>query len=334
MAEIPFEVLMLALEATRGTAVTPPTHTLNLAGVIKPYISQYRPKEQRGTLAMNYRHKIVRKNCTWTGDNDADVNYLPVWLNMAVAPLTSPSTPTNGVLTRLWTFTRSMTADAIKAATMYWGDPAMNQLQSPFCVLEELVFENDATSEVVATLSVKGGGNFPTKVTPPAAPASIAGDTMPGLEMQLWVDTASAIGTTAITGRLLKAKHTITTGVTYKYIAGGPTTTFGFSAIGREPTVGLKTELEFEFSDFNQYDQWAAGTDLKVRVRHNGNLIESVTPDYYNYAQFDSYGPYEELDWGDNQGTNRTVKLVMNSQYDTTLASDFSVAVQNARTSL
>lgn len=334
MAEISFETFSLALEATRGTAVTPPTHAIPMGGLIKPYHGQYRPKEQRGTLVANYRHKTVRKNCTWLADGDADVNYLPVWLNMAVAPVTSPSTPTNGVLTRLWTFARSITTDAIKSATAYWGDPAMNQLQSPFCVLEELVFENDGTSEGVATLNVKGGGVFPTKVSPPTAPASIAGDTLPGMEMQLWVDTSSAIGTTAITGRLLKAKHTITTGVTYKYIASGPTTTFGFSGIGRIPTIGLKTELEFEFPDFNQYDQWAAGTDLKVRVRHSGNLIESVTPDYYNYAQFDSYGPYEDLDWGENQASNRTVKLVMNTQYDPTLAADFSVIVQNARTGL
>ena len=334
MTELAYETLSLALEATRGTAVTPPTHALNIAGTIKPYVSQYRPKEQRGTTAMNYRHKIVRKNCTWAGDGDVDVNYLPVWLNMAVAAVTSPTTPTNGVLTRLWTFARSILTDTIKAATIYWGDPAINQLQSPFCVLEELVFENDGTAEGVATLNVKGGGLFPAKVAAPTAPASIAGDTLPGLEMQLWVDTASAIGTTAITGRLLKTKHTITTGVTYKYIPAGPTSTFGYLSIGRIPVVGLKTELEFEFADYNQYDQWAAGTDLKVRVRHNGALIESVTPDYYNYAQFDSYGPYEDLDWGDNQGSNRTVKLVMNSQYDTTLASDFSVMVQNARATL
>lgn len=334
MAEITFETFSMALEATRNTPVTPPTHAFALAGVIKPYISQYRPKEARGTTVMNYRHKTVRKNCTWTADGDADVNYLPIWMNLAVVSNTSPTTPTNGVSTRLWTFTRSIVSDTIKAATMYWGDPAINQLQSSFCVLEELVFENDGTAEGVATLSVKGGGNFPAKVAAPTAPASIAGDTLPGMEMQLWVDTSSAIGTTAITGRLLKAKHTITTGVTYKYIAAGPTTTFGYTAIGRMPVVGLKTELEFEYPDYNQYDQWAAGTDLKVRVRHNGNLIESVTPDYYNYFQADSYGPYEELDWGDNQGSNRTVKLVMNSQYDTTLASDFSIAVQNARATL
>ena len=334
MAEITFETFSLALEATRGTAVTPPTHAIPMGGIIKPAVTQYRPKEQRGTRVMNYRHKITRKNATFTADGDADINYLPVWLNMAIKAVTTPSTPTNGLLTRLWTFVPTITADDIKAATCYWGDPAINQLQSPFCVLEELVFENDGTADGVATLSVKGGGQFPAKVAAPTAPASIAGDTLPGMEMQLWVDTASVIGTTAITGRLLKAKHTISTGVTYKYIAAGPTTTFGFTSIGRMPVVGLKTALEFELPDFNQYDQWAAGTDLKVRVRHNGNLIESVTPDYYNYAQFDSYGPYEDLDWGDNQGSNRTVKLTMNSQYDTTLAADFSVAVQNARATL
>ena len=75
MAEIPFETFSLALEATRNTPVTPPTHAMNMAGVIKPVVTQYRPKEQRGTLVANYRHKITRKLCTWSADNDADVNY-------------------------------------------------------------------------------------------------------------------------------------------------------------------------------------------------------------------------------------------------------------------
>lgn len=335
MAEIPYESLMLALEATRGTAVTPPTHAMNVAGMLTPTITKYRPKEARGTTVLNYRHKPVRKWAPWSGDADVDVNYITLWLNMAVKGVTSPTTPTNGVLTRLWTFARTINADNIKSATLYWLDPNLSTvLRSTFAMLDELVIENDSTGEGVATMSAKGMAAFPTKVSAPTDPGSIAGDTLPGQEMQLWIDTSSAIGTTPITGRLTKAKHTITTGVKYKYVAAGPTSTFGFSLIGREPVVALKTELEFELLDFTQYDQWAADTDLKVRVRHSGALIESVTPDYYNYLEFDQYGPFDDLNWSDNEGTDRTAKLTINSQYDATLASDMSIKVQNARATL
>ena len=51
-----------------------------------------------------------------------------VMFNMAVAPLTSPSTPSSAVLARLWAFTRNISSDTIKSATAWWGDPALNQL--------------------------------------------------------------------------------------------------------------------------------------------------------------------------------------------------------------
>lgn len=337
MAEIPFEYLGLALEATRGTAIAAPTHQMNVAGVLKPFITNYRPREARGTLAMNYRVKPTRKGCEWSAEGDADVNYLPVWLNMAMDAVTSPTTPGGATLSRLWTHTRNLTADDLKSATLFALDPNLaSVLQAPFCMVDELVIENDATGEGVATLSVKGKGGFPTKLATPAQPASIAGDTLPGQMMQLWVDTASAIGTTAISGRLLKAKHTFATGVTYKYADAGPTASLAFTRAGRLPTVGVKTELEFELLDFTQYDQWAAGTTLKVRVRHNGALIETTAGpvNWYNYLEVDQYGPWDELDWGENEGSNRTVRLVINSQYDATLASDVNVKVQSARTTL
>jgi len=58
-AEIPFELFGLALETTRGTAVTPPSHLLPLVGTIKPTRPKYRPDEARGTIEEFYRSKTV-----------------------------------------------------------------------------------------------------------------------------------------------------------------------------------------------------------------------------------------------------------------------------------
>ena len=45
--ELPLEVFGLALEATRGTAVTPPTHLFTAPGLITPIGTKYRPEESR-----------------------------------------------------------------------------------------------------------------------------------------------------------------------------------------------------------------------------------------------------------------------------------------------
>lgn len=335
MAEIAFETMRAALETTRGTAIAAPTHLLNIDGTITPKVTVYYATEQRGTTAKNYRRAITRKWAEIGGKGDLDVNEILFWLNMGVAPVTTPTTPGTAVLSRLWSFVRNVTADDIKSATAFWGDPALNQLKAAFFVLDELKISNKATDDKVATIDVSGMSKFPTKVSAPGATTSVAGALLPGQLMQLWVDTSSAIGTTEITGRLLSAEHTIRTGAKQKYVATGPTADLGFSLLGREKISAIETKLEFELLDFTQYDNWAAADALKVRVRHNGSLIETISAtSFYNYVELDQYGPYEDLDWGDNEGTNRTVSLTINTGYDATLGSDARVAVQNAKTAL
>lgn len=335
MSEITFETLRLALESARGTAIASPTHLLNLEGTIKPVITRYRGKEQRGTRAANYRSVATRKYVEIEAEGDLDTAIAPVLLNMAVAPLTSPATPAGATDARLWAHVANTTTDTIKSATMWWGDPALDQLKSPFCVIDELVIENDASGEEVATVSIKGMGNFHTKVAAPGATSAITGALLPGKLMQCWIDSGTdAIGTTEINGRLVSAKHTIRTGAKYKYLADGPTSNLTFNRIGREKVAAVTTELVLELIDFDEFDLWESGATLKVRVRHNGALIESGTPDLYHYVEVDSYGAASDLDWGDLEGSNRTVSLTIEGEYDATLASDLRVAVQNARSSL
>lgn len=329
--EIAFERLHLALETTRGTAIASPTHLLNLAGKLTPKQTLHRPKESRGTLVKNYRTKPVRRWGEWEAEGAADPNLLPLLLNMAVKPVTSPTTP--GTLSKLWAFVRTVNADDTKTATIWAGDPNVQSWEADYGTVDELVIKNDASSEEVATVSLKGKANFPAKTSAPTSPASIAGDLFPGQQMQVWIDTSSAIGTTAVTGRVISAEHTIPVGYEYKYLAAGPNGGLEYSGLGRVETAA-KTKLVLELPDMTQYDLWAACTTLKVRVRHNGSLIETVsTVDYYNYFEMDIYGPFDLLEWGE-KGANRVVELTIESQYDVTLGADYRVAVQNARATL
>lgn len=330
-SEIFTERVYMALESTRGTAVTTPTHSFNMIGLLTPSVDYFEPKDSRGEMRQVYRQKQSRKGAAWTLQGAADVNYLPFLLQMAVIPNTSPTTPGGGTNSRLWAFVPDMDTDDIKAASIIWGLEAQN-LISDFCVIDTLILENGADGTEGLMCNVSGAGGFPADIAAPTPPANIAGDILPGQLMSMWLDTSSSIGTTAITGRLLKAKHEIKTGVTYKYVAAGPTASLDFSSIGRDPAqVRCMTTLTLEVPDVTEYDLFVAGTSVKCRVRHNGSLIEGSL---YNYVEVDTYGVLKNLKWGTNANSNRTVEVTIESVKDSTLGADFRVAVQNARTAL
>lgn len=338
-AEIPFELFGLALEATRGTAVTPPTHLIPVAGMLTPFRTKYRPAEARGTLEKNYRSKTVRTGSNWVmPDSLADPNYAPVLWNMLMKAVTAPTTPTNGVLTRLWTFVPTLISDDLKAGTLYGGDPNVQTFQSAYCMADEMTVKADATSEEGVTWAMKGMGRFPTRVAAPVFPAAIPGDIlMPGA-MQLWIDTSSAIGTTEVTGEFIKTDWTIPTGVTYKNYANGPAGGLNFAKTGRN-TRAAKATIEVELNDISigagkEYLTWEADTVVKMRIRLNGGLIESVTPDYYNYIQLDIYGALDAFEWGSVEDTNRTMRYTVESEYNATLGASFALYAQNQRTAL
>lgn len=334
-AELAFERFELVLEATPGTAVTPPTHVINMEGSIVPIIVFADGTEMRGTLAEGYREEIMRKESEWDASGDVDPNTLPVLANIGVkGGVTSPTTPSGATNARLWAFVRTVTADDLKSSTNYWGDPGVLFLQSAYNKFGEMVISADASSEDPVQLSINDGhGLFPAKIgSPPSAPAAIAGPLLlPGLT-QLWMDTSSAIGTTEITGRLISAEVTFPNGVTYKHIAQGAAGNLGYASTGRTRTRPSMT-LAFELLDATQYDLFAAGTSTKTRVRFNGvaNGIETGFP---YYVEADIYGKLRDLSWGDLEGSNRTVEFTINGIYDATLGSDFRLAVQNARTTL
>lgn len=334
-SELFIERFHAAIEGTRGTAESAPTHTFNWRGLLTPGMSYLSPNESRGELASMYRDLITRKGCAWTLEGDADVNYLPIILNALIEPNSSPSTPTNGVLTRLWAFVPTMTADDIETLTLWW-DLEAQSLISDFGVIDSLTLANDANGEGGLTVQMSGAAGFPADDDTPTPAANIAGNIPLSQTMQIWMDTSSAIGTTEVTGRLVSAQHVITTGATYKYLAAGPASNaLDFTNIGRDKSAhNCVTTLVMEIPDMTQYDLFTAGTTVKCRVRHSGSLIESVTPDYYNYVEVDTYGILRFGGWGENVGSNRTISFTIEGRKDATLGAPYRVAVQNARTAL
>jgi len=242
---------------------------------------------------------------------------------------TEVTTPAGATNSRLWTFTPTMTADDLEALTLWWGDPNVQVFRSGFCMLDELTISADAAGSDGVTMSISGQGLFPSKVADPVVPAMLDAPLLMPTAMQVWIDTAT-IGSTALTGRVISAEVTVPSGVTRKWLAAGPTSDLSFSDIGRGKRHA-ELRLVLEVPDMTQYDQWVAATTLKVRVRFNGSLIEAG---FYYYVDFDIYGPFDALEWGENEGSNRTVELTILSEYDATAGYDFCFRVQNDREAL
>lgn len=245
----------------------------------------------------------------------------------AGAEVTTPDGATNS---RLWTFAPDMTSDTLKSLTMYWGDPNIQAFQATYGLIDELKITADAGSSDGVTMSVSGHTRFPSKTAPGAVPDMVLGSLMAPQGMQLWIDTSSAIGTTAIASRLISAEVTIPSGVSYKYQAAGPAGTLTYADHGRG-VRHAEMKLVMELPDMTQYDLWVAGTSLKARLRFNGALIESG---FYEYVEVDIYGPFESHAWGEYEGTNRTIELTILSEYDATATYDWAVKVQNDNESL
>ena len=239
------------------------------------------------------------------------------------------TTPDGATLSRLWTFAPSMTADDLQALTLWWGDPNVQVFRAGFCMIDEMVISADAAGDDGVTLNINGQGLFPAKVADPVLPSVLQGGMIMPAAMQLWVD-ATTIGSTAVSGRVLSAEVTLPSGITYKWVASGPSGDLAFSSIGRGRRHA-EMKLVLELPDMTQYDQWVAATTLKTRLRLNGPLIEAG---FYHYVEADIYGPMDGLDWGDHEGSNRTVELTILSEYDATAGYDWCVRVQNDRESL
>jgi len=243
---------------------------------------------------------------------------------------TNITTPAGATLSRLWTFAPTMNADDLRALTLYWGDPNVQAFQSAYNQIDSLTLAADASGQDGVTMAVSGMGQFPAKTAPASVPAMLDAPLMAPGDMQVWIDSSSAIGTTEIQGRVVSAEVTIPSGVVRKWLAAGPASSLGFSRHGRGRRH-IEARLTLELSDLTQYDLIMAHTSLKTRIRFNGPLVEAG---FYHYAEVDVYGPADAMEWGELEGTNRTIQMTVLSEYDAVAGHDFCVRVQSDRDSL
>lgn len=329
--ELAFERMGLAIEATRGTAITNPTHYLPVSGTLDPEFEVYIPSESRGVLNDAPRHKIIKKWSTWSADAfGLDVNYAPFLFNGALAPVSAPTTPGGATTARLWTFTRVMSADTLKTYTIWWDEPNIGADRAPFGMIDSWRVTSDGTGNEAATMEVSGFAQDASAVSTPTFPAIALGSMVTPMDMQGWCDTTSAIGTTALTNSLLAFDVGVSGGRSQKFYPAGPASSRTYSAVGvkkNRPTGSATFEYSPALAATLRGDSL-----IKLRVRMNGALIEAAL---YEYVEFDVWAIPTGIDYGDwADGTNRTIVLTFDGAYDATAGTDLVARVQNAKTTL
>lgn len=334
--EIAFERFGLALETPRGTAAAAPTHLIPMSGVLKPEFERATPAEQRGVLNDRLRSKVTKRWSSWSGDPfGLDVYYLPLLLNMTLAPLTTPTTPTSATLTRLWAFSRVMTADTQRSATAWWDEPATGSDRAPFAMVDDMTITSDATGSDTATQQFAGFAQDAAQVASPAFPALLTAPLITPLDMQAWLDTSLAIGATALENSLLSASLKLSGMRSQKFYPAGPAAARTFTGVGvkkNHPTLDLVFEYSAALETLLRSD-----SILKTRVKMNGPAIETVAGPltYYHAVECDLWGTPDSIDFGSwADGTNRTISCTLGGEYDATAGTDLIVRVYNDRTVL
>ena len=411
MSVIAFEKFALGLQADRQTPLTAPTYYINFNGTLTPQAPTQSTPVSDGTLAARARSSTPRKWAEWEGSGDLDTTDLLLWASMGIQGGVTPSTPAGASLSHLWVFTRAMSTNALKVATMWSGDPNVMIFRSPLAILKEMTIEADATGTSNVSVSASGVAQFPTSsgtptgatkanpvvitspghglidgdevtftgvvgmtqlngntyevanatadtfeldgidgsafgvftfdddaywiLEPPTYPAQSLGELISPLDVQVWIDSASNIGTSEVVGKVVKVSHTVPTGLQEKFLPVGPGGGRTYSRVdpGKvEPSMSLAMEVD----DPIHYNLFREGRLVKVRTRYNGPVLETVSGVAFRYyVEVDMVGKLEDLSLDENEGVNRLFSFSLNGQKHSELGnSDFRLRVQTNVTSL
>ena len=324
-----FEIAAGALEATRGTAVTPPTHVFPFNVTLAPQEEEYIPDESRGTLHEEYRGAVTKYWTEWDGEGGADAKIAPFLFAMWAKHVASPSTPVGATAARLWEYIDLGTADNLKTATMYWKDPTDGKMfQAPYSFIDELSIEADSTGKDGVTWKASGQAQKLQLVTVPTLPAQLIGSLLLPMKKKVWLDLQSGtIGTTQLS-EVAKTSHVMKNNIVPKFFDNANLT---YTRLGRKKRK-LVTTFTMEYDEtIYDYTQATNPTLVGLRVRYEGDQIEA---NFNEYIEIDTYGRLKFEGWEDIFDANRGMKLSVTSRVNPTLGSGWRLAAQNNRTTI
>lgn len=315
------QTAQVGLESTRGTLVAA-TSILDMdAGGIdivrNPNIIRVR---QSGSLATSHRSYVGRDQIELNVKGTFSYDWAPWWFNLALGPLT---TGTGAGANKTWTFGSSVisdSADTVKSASIEVSgtDGPPTDYKVAGCVLTKLSLS--IAQDRPWTYDATFVGQAVTTGTKTAALSRLASikDVL-GTGTKVYIDTASAFGTTQKTGVVVSGDIEITLGAEARYTLDGSR---GATRIAQVGNRQISAKLVVEYGAQTEYTAAHAATAQRLRVEAVGDTLGTGT---YK-CTLDIPGTWDALTFGDDSGVI-TQELTLMGQYDATPAADINAVV-------
>ena len=333
--------IQIRREDTRGTPVTTAMDILLGRMTMTPSIGLYIPEdEERNSMALLHRRSEVGQESSMSYDGSVTfeqiINLLAMGIHGASADAGTGliTTPTNGVLTRDWTYEPTLIASASpNAYTVQYGDN-QQAYQSSFVMARRLAFTYAMGEPLVVSADLFG--QFATKVSFGGTPTELTVEDAISQKTKIYADTTWAgLGTTQISNALISASVSIPTGLVPVRYADGLLEFSGFS----ENKWAADVELVYKHNAAGEteYDKYTAtgGTLTFIRLETTGSEIEAVTPTYDKLFRLDLSLRITEppVLFGEQDGEN-VIRLVGRTFHDPTADRQLRAFVRNTQTAL
>lgn len=316
-------------ETTRGTAVAA---TAKWVGAISPSPSSEFADLERPSLVRSFGAVPTKRG--FEADYEGPLTFEVPLLHILSAGLRGGVTPTQPDATnhpnvRLWTFTP--TADASgnqQSLTLEFGDD-VKSWRAAYCLVSEIGISGSAGEALRLTASFFG--RFPQEqaftpsLTDPEANIAVMAN------CKLYVDAeGAAYGTTEVPGTLLSLEVSLNTGLAPIWTAGSDVFSL-HSEQRRELRITLRGAFNSTWAA--EWAQFASAARRKVRLLIEGPTISGS---YRRMVRIDAMGRWREVGALPPEAEDglTVMELTFSSEYDSALAADFQVQVQNNIASL
>lgn len=321
------ERLQAGLEATRGTAVPATRRVYGERGPAfwDPTVKKEFLSEAMTSFIKNYRHVVVEQSGKLTIPAWVTASDLAWWGQLfwkgAVTGVNS------AVTVYTYTFNPTAGSDDLKTAT-FEASTDTQGWQIPFCLADKLEISWQGSQAIRMTAELYGQQFIAQAVTGAIGDRTVL-NPIAGTTAQVFIDNGGGtIGTTAV-ANVLSGK--LTWQNNWMPIIHNKNQLFYDDAV-REPR-SLAIELDLHYNTNTELATLLADTERLIRVQLTGPVIAGSTGNVAESVKADFYGFHLDAAFSPNKAI-RVVKMVGESQYDTTATFDWNVAIANSNVTL
>lgn len=322
-ANVPQVVLQYGAETVAGTLV-PATRVADVTPGSVNWKRDIKTITVRNAGSYATAHRAYNGSDTTMVDWNASATFdrLADYGNLFINAV---ATGTGTGATRTWTFTPSDTTDGLKRYSLEYGGTNMaNAYTLNGAVGQTLGISIKPNTSWQVKASVLGLATAAGATITPALslPSTLGTDDVLWTQTKVYIDSASAFGTTQQVGRIVSADFSLTNGVSPRFTLDASGTPYRV-ALAKERSVEVTIVAEYDAQ--TNYTAFAAGTVQRVQIKATGPSSRAATINVGGY--------WDTAVIGEDNGVI-TTQMKLNGLYDTSISADFQLIVVNGVTTL